>query len=58
MLQTAADRDWRASGPAAMDANIRSRHRELLRQRQLQPASNVSARAGVEITDITRAIAS
>lgn len=56
MLQTAGDRELDGKPVApAMAENIRSRHRELLRQRQLQASfERQRAELDVEITDITR----
>jgi hypothetical protein len=55
MLQTAGDRELEGKPvPPAMAENIRSRHRELLRQRQLQASfERQRAELDVEITDIT-----
>lgn len=56
LLQTAGDRelDGKPVVPAMAD-NIRSRHRELLRQRQLQASfERQRAELDVEIADITR----
>ena len=56
MLQTAGDRELDGKPVApVMAENIRSRHRELLRQRQLQASfERQRAELDVEITDITR----
>ncbi|MEO8366337.1 MAG: hypothetical protein ABI538_09050 [Pseudoxanthomonas sp.] len=56
MLQTAGDRELEGKPVApVMAENIRSRHRELLRQRQLQASfERQRAELDVEITDITR----
>ncbi len=56
MLQTAGNRELDGKPVApAMAENIRSRHRELLRQRQLQASfERQRAELDVEITDITR----
>lgn len=56
MLQTAGDRELEGKPVApAMAENIRSRHRELLRQRQLQASfERQRAELDVEIADITR----
>ncbi len=55
MLQTAGDRELEGKPVApAMAENIRGRHRELLRQRQLQASfERQRAELDVEITDIT-----
>ena len=56
MLQTAGDRELDGKPVApAMAENIRSRHRELLRQRRLQASfERQRAELDVEIADITR----
>ena len=56
MLQTAGDRELDGKPVApVMAENIRSRHRELLRQRQLQASfERQRAELDVEIADITR----